>query len=185
MLGLLAARLSGADTPAPAANKAEAYYNFSMGHVYSELAAQYGNRRAAELLIANGAKLEEQAWIGGLYLHAYLLRQGLDVPERGLKLTPLAVAAASGFPATTATLIKHGADVNAKVATPDVPGKVWKGGKLNVLWVAISASQDASCTVLLMSGAELPERDVRVEELRATVQGSAKAQENVRALMAL
>ena len=44
LLGLTSAGLAGADQPAPATNRAEAYYNFSMGHVYAELAAQYGNR---------------------------------------------------------------------------------------------------------------------------------------------
>ena len=48
LLATMLAFVSNGQTtkPAPAApdNKAEAYYNFAMGHLYAELAGAYGNR---------------------------------------------------------------------------------------------------------------------------------------------
>jgi len=102
LVGLLAAGLPGADAPAPAADRAEAYFNFSMGHVYSELAAQYGNRaeylnRAIEHLKAalkadpDAAVISEE--LAGLYIQAGKVRDAVTEIEGRLAKDPNSIDA--------------------------------------------------------------------------------------------
>jgi tetratricopeptide (TPR) repeat protein len=82
---------------APAADKANAYYNFAMGHLYSELAAAYGNRgeyfgraiehykQAMKLDPAAGFLVEE---LTDLYVQAGRLRDAVSEAEDILKKQP-------------------------------------------------------------------------------------------------
>ncbi len=102
VLGLTATGAVGADAPAPAANRAEAYYNFSMGHVYAELAAQFGNRgdylsRAIEhykaaLKADPGAAVISEA-LAELYVQAGKIRDAVLEIEARLAKDPGAIDA--------------------------------------------------------------------------------------------
>jgi tetratricopeptide (TPR) repeat protein len=92
-----------ADTPASApADRAEAYFNYSMGHLYAELAAQYGNRgeyvsRAIEYYKAAmkadpGAAIVSEE-LAGLYIQAGKVRDAVSEIEDRLKKDPKAVDA--------------------------------------------------------------------------------------------
>ena len=79
LLAVLPAAGLSADTPAsPAANRAEAYFNYSMGHLYAELAASYGNRgehlsRAIEYYKAAMKADNESTW---KYTFFFYVNQG-------------------------------------------------------------------------------------------------------------
>jgi tetratricopeptide (TPR) repeat protein len=93
----------GADTPASsAAARAEAYFNFSMGHLYAELAGSYGNRaeyfsRAIEYYKAamkadpSAAIVSEE--LAGLYIQAGKVRDAVSEIEDRLKKDPNAIDA--------------------------------------------------------------------------------------------
>ena len=145
-------------------------------------AAENGQRRAAELLIANGAKVEKQAWLGAFFALQQCvlavepsLYQQPDMGDRAFKLTPLAVAAGCGYPATAATLIKHGADVNAKVGPSKLPGQI---GAL----VSRVKGQKLVMCLLLLSGMDVPPEGA---EVAAKVRSDTQLQGEVDALMAL
>src|SRR5580658_1119917 len=99
---LLAASAAFAQTPAtpqPAAqaDKAAAYYNYSLGHLYSELAAAYGNRgeyfnKAAEsyraaLKADPGATFIAEE-LSDLYIQSGRLREAVLDAEEALKQNP-------------------------------------------------------------------------------------------------
>ncbi len=91
------AQKSTAPASPPAADKANAYYNFAMGHLYSELAAAYGNRgeyfgraidhykQAMKLDPAAGFLVEE---LTDLYVQAGRLRDAVTEAEDILKKQP-------------------------------------------------------------------------------------------------
>ncbi|MFB3825622.1 MAG: tetratricopeptide repeat protein [Bryobacteraceae bacterium] len=97
LLSLLAASLmAGAQSPAGPArsDKAEAYYNFAMGHLYAELAGAYGNRaeyinkaidyyRQAMRLDPSAAFLTTE--LTDLYIQAGRLRDAVTEAEAMLK----------------------------------------------------------------------------------------------------
>lgn len=96
---LLAAGLHAQTTPAAPAsdNKAEAYYNFAMGHLYAELAGAYGNRseyvnkaieyyREALKLDPSAGFLAEE--LTDLYIQAQRLRDAVTEAEGMLKKDP-------------------------------------------------------------------------------------------------
>ncbi|MCC7176193.1 MAG: tetratricopeptide repeat protein [Bryobacterales bacterium] len=102
LMGLVAAPTPGADAPAQVPGRAEAYYNFSMGHVYAELAAQYGNRgeylsRAIEHFKAaleadpTAAVISEE--LAGLYIQAGKVRDAVSELEARLSRNPNAIDA--------------------------------------------------------------------------------------------
>ena len=82
---------------APTADKASAYYNYSMGHLYAELAGSYGNRgeyvnkaiehykAAMKLDPGNGYLFEE---LTDLYIQAGKLRDAVSEAEDLLKQNP-------------------------------------------------------------------------------------------------
>src|SRR5580658_5668394 len=99
---LLAASAAFAQTPAtpqPAAqaDKAAAYYNYSLGHLYSELAAAYGNRgeyfnKAAEsyraALKADPSATFISEELSDLYIQSGRLREAVLDAEEALKQNP-------------------------------------------------------------------------------------------------
>jgi len=96
LAGLVAA-VYAADDQAPKRNKAESYFNFSMGHVYAELAAAYGNRgdflsRAIEHYKAALAADPEATFISeelaGLYIQAGKVREAVLELEERIKKDP-------------------------------------------------------------------------------------------------
>ncbi|MFB3778055.1 MAG: tetratricopeptide repeat protein [Bryobacteraceae bacterium] len=103
LLAFLPASQFGADTPpAQVVNRAEAYFNYSMGHLYAELAASYGNRgeyfsRAIEYYKAamkadpTAAIVSEE--LAGLYIQAGKVRDAVTEIEDRLKKDPNAVDA--------------------------------------------------------------------------------------------
>ncbi|HSW51362.1 MAG TPA: tetratricopeptide repeat protein [Bryobacteraceae bacterium] len=103
LLAVMPAPGFGADTPSPqVANRAEAYFNYSMGHLYAELAASYGNRgeyfsRAIEYYKA-AMKADPTAAIvsealAGLYIQAGKVRDAVTEIEDRLKKDPNAIDA--------------------------------------------------------------------------------------------
>ena len=83
--------------PAPANDKATAYYNYSLGHLYAELAAAYGNRgdyfnkavdsfRAALKADPNATFIAEE--LSDLYIQSGRLREAVSEAEEQLKQNP-------------------------------------------------------------------------------------------------
>jgi tetratricopeptide (TPR) repeat protein len=103
LLAALPVRGLAADTPAsPPANRAEAYFNYSMGHLYAELAAQFGNRgeylsraidyyKAAMKADPGAAIVGEE--LAGLYIQAGKVRDAVTEIEDRLKKDPKAIDA--------------------------------------------------------------------------------------------
>jgi len=99
---LLAASAAFAQNAAPAAqpsapDKAAAYYNYSLGHLYSELAAAYGNRgeyfnKAAEsyraALKADPSATFISEELSDLYIQSGRLREAVSDAEEALKQNP-------------------------------------------------------------------------------------------------
>ena len=94
----------------PTANRAEAYFNFSMGHLYAELAASYGNRgeylsRAIEYYKAaikadpTAAIVSEE--LAGLYIQAGKVRDAVTEIEDRLNKDPNAIDARRVLAAST------------------------------------------------------------------------------------
>jgi tetratricopeptide (TPR) repeat protein len=98
---LLASSFAGAQTPnRPASkevDKASAYYHFTLGHLYSELAAAYGNRgeylgkaienyKLAMKADPNASFLAEE--LSDLYFQAGRLKEAVTDAEEALKLNP-------------------------------------------------------------------------------------------------
>jgi tetratricopeptide (TPR) repeat protein len=86
-----------ASTPAAKADKATAYYNYSLGHLYSELAAAYGNRgdyfnkavdsyRAALKADPDATFIAEE--LSDLYIQSGRLREAVSEAEDQLKQNP-------------------------------------------------------------------------------------------------
>jgi len=86
-----------APQPSGASDKAAAYYNYSLGHLYSELAAAYGNRgeyfnKAAESYRA-ALKADPSATfiaeeLSDLYIQSGRLREAVSDAEEALKQNP-------------------------------------------------------------------------------------------------
>ncbi len=103
LLGVLPQTAFSADTPpVQAANRAEAYFNFSMGHLYSELASSYRNRgeyiskaieyyKAALAADPNAAIVSEE--LAGLYIQSGKVREAVTEIEERLKRDPNAIDA--------------------------------------------------------------------------------------------
>lgn len=94
----LYAGLAGAQTaPAKKVDKGTAYYHFTLGHLYSELAGAYGNRgdylgkaienyRAAMKADPDAAFLAEE--LSDLYVQSGRLREAVTEAEEALKINP-------------------------------------------------------------------------------------------------
>src|SRR5579863_3231371 len=88
---------SATTPPAGQPDKAAAYYNYSLGHLYSELAAAYGNRgeyfskaadayRAALKADPNATFIAEE--LSDLYIQSGRLRDAVSEAEEALKQNP-------------------------------------------------------------------------------------------------
>jgi tetratricopeptide (TPR) repeat protein len=86
-----------AAAPAPQVDKAAAYYNYSLGHLYAELAAAYGNRgeyfnkavdayRAALKADPSATFISEE--LSDLYIQSGRLREAVSEAEDALKQNP-------------------------------------------------------------------------------------------------
>lgn len=84
-------------TPAPVPDKAEAYYRYSLGHLYSELAGAYGNRgdyfnkavenyRAAMKADPAASFISEE--LSDLYIQSGRLREAVSEAEDAIKRDP-------------------------------------------------------------------------------------------------
>ncbi len=96
---LCAAAMSGQQAPADSSNpkKAEAYYNYSMGHLYAELASAYGNRgehlnkaiefyRAAIKADPDASFIAEE--LAELFIASGQLRNAVTEAEEALRKNP-------------------------------------------------------------------------------------------------
>jgi tetratricopeptide (TPR) repeat protein len=90
------------EASAKAVNRAEAYYNFSMGHLYAELAMDYGNRgeylakaidHYKQAIQADPAATFLTEELAGLYIQAGRLNEAVTELEGRLKKNPQAVDA--------------------------------------------------------------------------------------------
>ena len=88
---------SSAAKPAPKPDKASAYYNYAMGHLYAELAAAYGNRgeylNQAIEHYRNAVKADPKATflseeLAELYVSAGQIRTAVTEAEEALKQNP-------------------------------------------------------------------------------------------------
>jgi tetratricopeptide (TPR) repeat protein len=130
-------------------------------------AAQLGQVKVAEFLLANGADvnpnfggntpLQRAAQNGHKTMTELLLRHGAEVNNQSGGQTPLHLAVANGHKAITEVLLANKADVNAR---GDLPG-VTEGG--TPLHVAASKNFVAIAELLLAQGAEVnaPDRTAR------------------------
>ncbi len=102
LLGGISVHGVGADSADSAASRADAYFNFSMGHIYAEQAAQFGNRgeylskaiefyKAALKADPNAAVISEE--LAGLYIQAGKVRDAVAEIQDRLKRDPNAIDA--------------------------------------------------------------------------------------------